>query len=104
MHELFPDHDQAVSAWMAKRGWSVTVRRSDADRDVLAWRAEGVSSAITLRVTQSVCEDVSPDALVAFFDVEKLAQKLSRAPNLYTIVMQDEGTRSTVIRQLLRAP
>jgi hypothetical protein len=89
---------------MGKRGWSVTMRHSDDDRDVLAWRAEGVSSAITLRVTQSVCEDVPADALVALFDAEKLAQKLSRAPNLYTIVMLDEGTRSTVIRQLLRAP
>jgi len=104
MHTRFPEHDAAISDWMAKQGWPVTERHYDFDREVLAWRAGGQNPTITLRVTLSRCEDVPPHIMTEFFDGAALAQKLASTPDRYTVVMRDAATNNTVIGQLQRAP
>lgn len=99
MHERFPEHDAAVSDWMAKHGWPVTVRHYDFDREVLAWRAGAAKPTITLRVSQRTCEDVPPHVLTAFFDAAKLANRLAHAPDQYIVVTHDPEGGGTAIRQ-----
>src|SRR5262245_32038010 len=104
MHSQHTEVDAAVSKWMANQGWNVTMRHYDFDRDVLAWRAGDADPRITLRITLSVCEDVRPDILVEFFDAAQLRDRLERAPDRYTLVMQNEATGETTIGQFPHAP
>ena len=103
MHTQFPEHDAAISEWLAAHGWPVTIRHYDFNREVFAWRAAEARPPITLRVSQTVCEHVPPHTLTTFFDGAKLADKLTKAPDRYTIVMRDAATGGTVIAQLPNA-
>jgi hypothetical protein len=104
MHAQFPEHDAMISEWIAKQGWPIAVRHYDFDREVLAWRAAGVTPRITLRVSQTICEDVPTHVLVSFSDNAKLAVKLALAPDRYTIVMRGAATGATIIKQFPSAP
>lgn len=104
MHAQFPEIDAAVSDWMAREGWPVTMRHFDFDREVLAWRASGSRPPVTLRVSLTVCDDVPPDKLVMFFQGARIADQLRSNPDAYLLVMRDSVTGGTVVGRFLRAP
>ncbi|WP_310570109.1 hypothetical protein [Gemmatimonas sp.] len=81
MAEGFPEfsvHDEAISSWFSAREWPVT-DRFVVDFDVFAWRHEpsAPEQPRTLRVTRTVLEDVTPDALVAFMQSVDVARLLA---------------------------
>ncbi len=90
MHELFPQHDAAVSDWLGKQGWTVT-RRNYNDREIFGWRAEGVRPNITMRITRSVMEDYSPEQLTSILDAYKTGQRLAKAPDKYTVLKRSDA-------------
>jgi hypothetical protein len=104
MHDLHPDHDAMVTNWLYAHGWPVTERHYDFDRSILAWRAGGVRPIITLRVTRTVIEDVSPFDLAVVLDKTDAAKWLSKAPAKYSLVQNDPDTDSIVLVQLDRPP
>jgi hypothetical protein len=79
-HEGFPDHDAAISGWLAQHGWPVTMRLYDSHRGELIWRASGSNPQITIQVHRTACMATPPNELVAWFEDAKLAESLVTDP------------------------
>ncbi len=98
----FPQSDSAVRAWFNGLGWPVTMTHHDFDRDVFAWRHERPGTERTLRITQSVLEDVPPHLIAAMLDGLQAAERLNSHPQAYTIIMRENG--EIILRQLDAPP
>ena len=93
--EQFPVHDEVISAWFAELGWPVTARFIDHGRGVFAWRyaPNSGTDSRTLRVTETVLEDVPPIALVEFMRNANVNAVLSRENAKYVLVQRlDNGS------------
>jgi hypothetical protein len=91
MQELQTEHDAAVSDWMENRGWPVTERHYDVSRAIHAWRSHNAKPFITLWITGNVVDDYSAVELVRILDRFKVAQRLSEAPNKFTILKTSDA-------------
>ncbi|MGH7519069.1 MAG: hypothetical protein ACREOC_16665 [Gemmatimonadales bacterium] len=96
--------DAAIRKWFRDNGVPVTTTHEDFDRDVFSWRHEPVGSrSLTLRISQSVLEDLSETDLVSLLNSQRVMDLLRKAPDRYTIVCRgDRG--DTVVRQLAERP
>lgn len=90
MQELQTEHDAAVSEWMEKHGWPVTERHYDVSRAIHAWRSHA-KPVVTLWITRNVVDDYSAVELVRILDRFKVAQRISQAPNKFTILKTSDA-------------
>ena len=71
MREKYPSQDMAVHAWLNRLGLIVVNEESDFDRDALIWYVVDGAGANrhSLRITENVLLDVTPETLVAVLDL-----------------------------------
>ncbi len=95
--------DSAIRAWMNKQGWPVTATHYDFNRLSYAWRHDVGSECYTLLITRRVIKDTEPLALVEALNFWKVAEKLRKQPDAYTLVKSSPST-GVVVEQLPGPP
>jgi hypothetical protein len=91
MFNQFREHDALVSGWFLTNNWPVTMRHFDPDREVLAWRHDGIDQIRTVRVTKSVLEDYPADKVLALFVATRLNEVLVAHPKKYVVLRERAG-------------